>query len=184
MNWNEIENLINNFRDRFEADEPYPGHLASFEAKLKQRSPKTYFFRNKNSWARIAASISILVITACVSYLIYDRSQPNKNITQTTSELNETEMYYTKQIRKGMDQIRSLKISDQKQKTAIISDLSNMDKNYEQLKSDLKNNPDDERLIHAIVTHYQVKLEAIDQVINSISFNQNNLKPQGHEQNL
>jgi len=32
--------------------------------------------------------------------------------------------------------------------------------------------------VHAIINHYQVKLEAIDQVINSISFSQTNLKPQ------
>jgi predicted PurR-regulated permease PerM len=130
---------------------------------------------------RVAASLGILVIGACLSYLIYDNtrlSKTNNNITQTTSELQETEIYYTKQINKGLEQIQLLKLTDQKQKTAILSDLNSMDKNYDQLKNDLKDNPDDERLVHAIIKHYQIKLEAIDQVINSISFSQNNLKPQ------
>ncbi len=180
MNWEDLEKLASKYRDRFDEDEPSTDHLTSFDAKLKHRFKRSFPLK-RQIWFRVVASVGILVIGACLSYLIYDNTRhlkTNNNISQTTSELQETEIYYTKQINKGLKQIQSLKISDQKQKTAILSDLNSMDKNYDQLKSDLKNNPDDERLVHAIINHYQVKLEAIDQVINSISFSQTNLKPQ------
>jgi hypothetical protein len=181
MHWNDLEKMIGKYRERFDEDNPSPNHMVSFEAKLQKRFKKSNTFKQQKVFMRIAASIAVLIIGAYLSYLIYDNvKRPLKNniITQTTSELQETEMYYTKQINKGLEQIKSLEISDQKQKTAILSDLNSMDKNYDQLKTELKSNPDDERLVHAIIEHYQVKLDAIDQIINSISFSQNNLKPQ------
>lgn len=181
MHWNDLEKLISKYREIFDEDNPSPNHMVSFEAKLQQRFEKSNTFKPQKIFMRIVASMGILVIGACLSYLIYDHVKhplKNNNISQTASELQETEIYYTKQINKGLDQIESLKISDQKQKTTILSDLNGMDKNYDQLKSDWKINPNDERLVHAIIEHYQVKLEAIDQIINSISFSQNNLKPQ------
>jgi len=186
MNWNDLENFTGKYRDRFDGENPSVDHMFLFEEKLKQRFKKSFALKPQQT-IRVAASIGILVIGLCLSYLIYDNvKKPEKkmNISQTNSELQETETFYTNKINKGLEQIKALENSDQKQKTAILSDLNEMDKNYEQLKSDLKNNPNDERLVSAIIRHYQVKLDAIDQIINSISFSQNNLKPQSHEQNL
>jgi predicted PurR-regulated permease PerM len=128
MNWEDLEKFINKNRDRFDEDEPLTDHLISFEAKLQQRFKRSFTLKYPMLF-RVAASLGILVIGACLSYLIYDNtrlSKTNNNITQTTSELQETEIYYTKQINKGLEQIQLLKLTDQKQKTAILSDLNSM----------------------------------------------------------
>jgi len=187
MNWNEIENLVNEHRDRFDEANPSSQHRSLFEAKLKEKFKKTGMF-SFHKLSNLAASIGILILCSCVTFFIYSNLKSKTsnpiNVSQTTAELKETEKYYTKQINHGLKQIETLKLSDPKQKKAIMSDLNSMDRNYEQLKRDQKENPNDERLAHAIIEHYQVKLEAIDQIINSISFSQNNLKPVSHEQNM
>lgn len=187
MNWNEIEKLVNNFKDRFNEEEPSPQHLVSFETKLKQQLKTTYAF-NRRNLLRIAVSIGILIVCSSLSLIIYfnikESTEHNIKITKTSAELQETEKYYAEQINKGIADIKSQKLVDQTQKNAILSDLNDMDKNYQQLKHELKKNPNDERVIHAIIEHYQVKLDAIDQIVNSISFSQNNLKPQSHEQSM
>jgi hypothetical protein len=187
MNWSEIEKFINIFRDRFNEEEPPPDHLVLFETKLKQHFKETKTF-NLQSLLHIAVYVGIVILCSSLFLVYYfnfkEDSSKQIMMTKTNIQLNETETYYTNQINKGIAQIKSQTLADQVQKKAILSDLNNMDKNYEQLKKELKNNPNDQRVINAVIEHYQVKLDAIDQIINSISFSQTNLKPQGHEQNM
>ena len=69
MNWEDLEKLASKYRDRFDEDEPSTDHLTSFDAKLQQRFKRSYMLKHQILF-RIAASVGILVIGACLSYLI------------------------------------------------------------------------------------------------------------------
>jgi hypothetical protein len=58
-----------------------------------------------------------------------------------------------------------------------------MDENKRQLYDELSENPNDERIMDAIINLYIVKLDAINQVVRSFSISQNN-KTMDHENNI
>ena len=187
MKWNEIEQLVHENQIDFDDQEPNPDHIKRFENKLHEK-----FRKRTNSerrlYLRIAAAIAFLVISSSIMMFTYFHLRytpsPPAIITQAVIEFGETEEYYSGQIKIGMDQLEKLQLPDIKQKEIILSELATMDENYNQLKRELKANPADERVIHAIVGHYQVKLDAINQIINSVSYSQMQLNQQSHGQDI
>jgi hypothetical protein len=56
-----------------------------------------------------------------------------------------------------------------------------MDKLFINLQKDLKANPGDERIINAMIRHYQMKLEVMNQVLMQLESINNNKNLSDHE---
>jgi hypothetical protein len=187
MNWNEIEHIVHENQIDFNDQEPNPDHIKRFENRLHEKFGKRTS-SERHLYMKIAAAVAFLVVSSSIMmftyfHLRYTPSQP-AIITQAVIEFGETEEYYSGQIKIGMDQLGKLQLPEIKQKEIILSELAAMDENYNQLKRDLKANPADERVIHAIIEHYQVKLDAINQIINSVSYSQMQIKQQSNGQDI
>jgi hypothetical protein len=187
MNWNEIEHLINEHKSVFNDQEPLPDHQKRFEKKLHNHFGQGRE-KKKNYFLKIAASIAILIVSSTFIVYLCFHSQRHTNqsmiITEAMVELGETEDFYAGQIKSEMEQLEKLQLPETTQKEIILKELGAMDENYQQLKRELKSNPSDDRLIHAIIELYQVKLEAINHIINSVSYSEMYQKKQNHEQNI
>ena len=72
---------------------------------------------------------------------------------------------------------------DSTQKNIVMNELTEMDAMYEALKKDLTTNPDDERVINAMIQHYQLKVEVMNQIVNQLrqAKNINNQKSDNYE---
>jgi len=187
MKWNEIEHLVHENKPFFDDLEPLPEHGKRFEDKLHKKFGNE-IKTEKHLYLRIAVAVAFLIISSSIMIYTYFHLRYNSNqpviVTQTVIEFGETEEFYTSQIQTGMEQLEKIQLPEIKQKKIILAELGAMDENYNQLKRELKANPADERLIHAIIEHYQVKLDAINQIINSLSYSQMYFKQQPHGQNI
>jgi hypothetical protein len=74
-------------------------------------------------------------------------------------------------------------MQDKSQKEMIMKELKEMDQIYKSLSKELENDPNNERLINAMIKHYQLKLDILneltDQLLiikNAISNNNQNEK--------
>jgi hypothetical protein len=74
-------------------------------------------------------------------------------------------MYYTSQMEARYEQIREFNFENMEEKTVLLDELKDLDKYHQQLMNDLEANPDDDRVINALIRHYQIKLEIMDQII-------------------
>jgi uncharacterized protein (DUF305 family) len=72
---------------------------------------------------------------------------------------------------------------DSTQKVMLMHELSEMDSIYENLKKDLTTNPNDQRVINAMIQHYQLKVEVMNQILNQLQNAQkeNKQKSEYHE---
>jgi hypothetical protein len=54
------------------------------------------------------------------------------------------------------------------QKQMLDNELQSMDSIYVQLKKELKANPDDDRIINAMIEHYQTKVDVLSYVVDQL----------------
>jgi len=54
------------------------------------------------------------------------------------------------------------------QMEVLRNEMQNMDSVYVQLQKDLNANPNDERIINAMIEHYQTKVEVLTFIVNQL----------------
>jgi len=160
----DLERLIINNQHSFQDDEPLEGHFERFESRLQKTSKPTRKF-NFQAVLKIAAIVvfALLVVNQARIWL-----SPEKNETLSLGSISpqyrEVEFYYTNAIQLGMNQLDKLKndglISETEQQM-MLTEQKEFDQMYQKLLTDLKANPNDERVINAMLEYYQSRMNVI-----------------------
>ncbi|HUS86644.1 MAG TPA: hypothetical protein VMW76_05330 [Bacteroidales bacterium] len=168
---NNIEKLIRENRDHFESFEPSDGHFERFTAKLEARSVAAPKKVSVLPYLLRAATVAILVTLSSLWAWEHVLSPKSKMMTlgEVSPEYREVEQYYVRQVNLMEDEILTIDIyNDPRQKDMLLQELENMDSMYEELKKDLKTNPNDERIINAMIEHYQAKVDVMNYIISQL----------------
>lgn len=186
VKWDDIEKTIVEHRDAFEADMPVGKQEDLFFQKLDSLHRKQIVLKRWQNIGYAASFAAFVVMSAAIlwaySYLNYRKDAPF-TYNQHATEFNEARDYLASQIDNGIEQIKRLPFNEPQQIDSIMVELSEMDENYKQLNNELSSNPDDERVMNAIINVYMVKMDAINQVLRSFSMSHNN-KTQQNESNI
>lgn len=178
-----IEDIIRQNKDLFDAEEPSEGHLERFNRKLdilhglrvRKRSIVPYLLK--------AAVVTILVTLS--SLWTWDNFiRPSRNrmaLGDVSSEYREVENYYMHQVNLMESEISTIDLNNNREQSEMLfKEMKSMDSIYVQLQKELKLNPDDERIINAMIEHYQTKVEVMTYILNELKTirneNQNNLR--------
>jgi hypothetical protein len=113
---------------------------------------------------QVAASLAILIVSGIVLVKV-SKSGDKVASQEIPASVIEADLYYTSQMDARYDQIRDFNFEDMEEKTLLLDELKDLDEYHQQLMSDLEANPDDDRVINALIRHYQIKLEIMDQII-------------------
>ena len=166
---NKLEKFIRFNREQIDSFEPSEGHMARFREKLP--APALSFYARIPYGLKVAA---VLFMVAVSSILIYEQSKlfyisrqkPLQEIVQ--GDFGEAQIYYTSLIKQKSSEIDRLNISDPAQKELLKKELKEMDYLFHFLQKDLQTNPTDERILSAMINHYQMKLEIMGQIIQQL----------------
>ncbi len=166
-----IEEIIRSNKDFFEEAEPSEGHMERFTGKLEmkfragaqKRSIVPYLLR---------AAVATLLVTLSSLWTWDHFIRPGRNMMtlgDVSPQYREVENYYIHQVNLMEGEIGNVNISnDPEQKQMLMTELKSMDSVYVQLQKELKDNPDDERIINAMIEHYQTKVEVMTYIINQL----------------
>jgi len=177
-----IDEIIRDNRDFFD-EEPREGHLERFNRKLESRFNKGSVRRSIVPYLLRAAVVTLLITLS--SLWTWDHFiNPDRNrmaLGDVSPQYREVENYYLHQVNLVESEIVTVDISSNpEQKEMLYNELKSMDSVYVQLQKELKANPDDERIINAMIEHYQTKLEVMTFIVNQLKSirneNQNTLK--------
>lgn len=176
VQWNDIEKTISEHRDAFEADMPGSRQEDLFFQRLDSLHRKQVV-RKRWQIVGYAASLAAFVVMSVAIlwtyyYLNYKQNAPF-TYNQHATEFNEARDYLASQIDNGIEQIKRLPFSEPQQVDSIMVEFSEMDENCEQLNNELASNPNDERVMNAIINVYMVKMDAINQIVRSFSISHN-----------
>ena len=163
-----IDDFIKQHGGMFDNEEPGAGHEERFSARLNKihstRRPEI-----KILFIRVAAVLvfgMVISYFAVKEYRLINRQIDTITLDKPNRELNEAEKFYTMQLNIYYNKIQQLGFNNDKaEKRKVLQELSAMDKQVQAMKYDLKQNPDDERVMSAIINFYQVKIEMMDVII-------------------
>ena len=175
-----IEDIIKDNREVWNSSEPVEGHFERFSAKLELRE-KTV----KTPKRIVVNLLKVAVVTLLVtlsSLWTWERFikfySRGITLSEVSPQYREVENYYIYQVNLLENEIRNTTVdNDPGQQQALISELQNMDTVYVSLQRELRANPNDERVINAMIDHYQKKLDAMTFIVDQlkeIKYNQIN----------
>src|SRR4030042_2113055 len=166
-----IEEIIRSNRDFFEDGEPSEGHLERFERKLGIRFGKATVKRSIVPYLLKAAVVTLLVTLSSL-WTWHQCIMPGRNrmtLGDVSSEYKEVENYYIHQVNLMESEISTVEFANNtEQRVMLMNEMESMDSVYVQLQKELKANPDDERIINAMIEHYQTKLEVMSFIVNQL----------------
>ncbi len=186
----ELKSFFEQNRNLFDTEEPLAGHFERFQQRLEAEHKQ----RNRFNYKRIfyvAASVVVAVVVSveALSLLLgkgvetiqnevaeLNIDSTNEFVRQTTqnvkSKLNpeyrETQKYYITEVDNRLDQIKATSM-DEEQKAELLKELSEMDELFAKLQKELKSSPDNQVLIEAMINHYKMKIEVMNQIINNLN---------------
>jgi hypothetical protein len=167
-----IEEIIRSNRDFFEEAEPSEGHFERFSRKLEMRFGRVITVKRSIVPYLLKAAVVTLLVTLSSLWTWDHFLRPDRNrmaLGDVSPEYREVENYYIHQVNLVENEINDVKIfNNTAQKEMIKEEMKSMDSVYMQLQKELKANPNDERIINAMIEHYQTKLEVMTFIVNQL----------------
>jgi hypothetical protein len=170
----DLEKHIRDTAGQLDLDLPREGHEARFIKRLGKPVRRVHF----RHVIQVAASIAIILAS---SVILIRRDQNGSKIAagEIPAAVLETENYYATRVNEKYGEIKAFAFNDEEEKNVLLEELKDLDVLHHQLLYDLEANPGDERVINALIRHYQIKLEVMDQIIYQL----NQLKTETEKQN-
>lgn len=160
-------------------NEPMEGHFERFQAKLKaQEKRKVISFK---LILKVAAAVIFVLLATNQAFIYFSPENSglffsgNKSaeitLASVSPEYEEVEFYYTNAINVGLEQWYDLKneglISEEEQ-LLMDDEMKEFEELQKSLQSDLAANPQDERVINAMLEYYQTKLSLINMIVTKL----------------
>ncbi len=166
-----IEDIIRSNRDFFD-EEPSEGHLERFSRKLEMRFSSHLVVKRSIVPYLLKAAVVTLLITLSSLWTWDHFLRPGRNrmtLGQVSPQYKEVENYYVHQVNLVENEIVNIDLKNNPvQKDLLMKEMKSMDSVYVQLQKELKANPTDERIINAMIEHYQTKLDVMTYIVNQL----------------
>ena len=168
----DLEQRILELQEEFDFAEPNVGHFERFQAKLKKEK-KT---KSKTSWLWL--SVAAMVLLAFGFMLGNLNTQKGIQLADVSPKMQETQNFYLASIQQEIELVKA-KQTPENQK--IIEDsfaqLTILEKKYEVLTLELKESNEDKRVIFAMISNFQTRIEVLQNLLLQLeefqSFEQN-----------
>lgn len=186
---NNIDEIIRKNKEFFEGKEPMDGHLDRFNWKLEKRLHSHDTKRSILPYLLKAAVVTLLVTLSSLWTWDHFIRADSKRMTlgQVSPQYKEVESYYVHQVNLMESELLNVDLKDNpEQKQILVKEMKSMDSVYVQLQKELKVNPNDERIINAMIEHYQTKVEVMSYIVNQLKAirNENQNIPQDEKVSL
>lgn len=170
MKFNNIDDLFKN--QDFEVAEPARGHQERFLEKLEEnKTSSSGKGKTRMLWSAFAAVAAGLLLILLVSGNNFGINFSNNKgeLANVSPEMKETQQFYTNLIKTELAKVNDAKSPETE---AIVNDalaqMEKLDNGYLKLKKDLEKSGQDKRVIFAMVTNLQQRIDLLNTVLLKI----------------
>ena len=176
-----LEEWFKKQEDCWELAEPESGHRKRFSEKLGQKSVEKRVINLRKYWKPLAVAASVLLIAA-VS--LSRKQNTSKDLANVSPKMERAQDFFTSAIASELYEINAQRGPATKK---LIDDallkLGQLEDGYEKLKVDLVKSGEDKRVIHAMITNFQTRIDLLEDVMAQIEKTKK-LKDKNNENNL
>lgn len=174
-----LEKIFKELESQFDIEEPNIGHFDRFKAKLNKEKKPSILFR---LWPFIAIAASIILFFGVL--LGKSFSNQGMELATVSSEMGETQNFFVATIKKELASIEKQRNPETEQ---LITDgfqqLDILEKQYGKLTLELKESTADKRIIYAMISNFQQRIEVLQNLLIQIE-DVKQLKANNNENNV
>jgi hypothetical protein len=166
-----IDRLFERLEGTFDTNESPADHQKRFLAKLEAHNSDSKLESSpifKTWWKPLSIAASVLLlITAGIFIQNYEPEVGG--LASVSPKMEETQSFFTTVINAELETLKSFENEDTE---LLIHDtlgrLADLESKYDRLKIDLVNSGNDNRVISAMITNFQNRIELLQQVTKTI----------------
>ncbi|NRB60523.1 MAG: hypothetical protein HRU50_11375 [Winogradskyella sp.] len=180
-----LDDLFETLNGEFDVENPGIGHENRFLSKLKSdTSENSETEKTKGiNWKSFLAIAASIIICLSVFVNLNNNEEELMDLANVSPELSETQDFFTATIE---NELRKLNKEQSPITKKIIEDalvlIDNLENDYNTLKIELTQNCEDQRIIHAMISNFQSRIDILNTVLEEIE-NIKQLKTDNNETN-
>jgi hypothetical protein len=165
-----IDDLFKNLKGAFDVNEPKPNHELRFLDKLKANDgvANASIKSSRFKWKPFIAIAASIVLCFSVFLSLQNESEA-LDLASVSPELSQTQDFFTATIKYELKKLEKERSPLTEQ---IILDaleqIKLLENNYQNLKSDLTDSTNDQRIIYAMISNFQNRIDILNTVLEQI----------------
>lgn len=163
---NNLDNIFKDLEGQFDLEEPTISHFERFQAKLN-KGPNSSSKKGNNLYYFISIAASIVLFFGI--WIGSNILNSGMELAAISPEMEETQSYFVSAIEKGLQAIEIERNSDTEH---LINDallqLNKLETAYQSLTLELKESTDEKRIIFAMITNYQQRIDVLQDLLIQI----------------
>ena len=178
MNY-KLDDIFKKLENQFDIEQPNMGHFNRFEARL-DTSSRSFPKKNFRVFSYVAIAASVVLLFGI--WLGASFSESGMELASISSEMEETQSYFVATIENELETIELERNADTEQ--LVIDGLAQLNKlevQYQLLTIELKENTEDKRIIYAMISNFQQRIDVLQSLLHQIE-NIKQLKSQNNEE--
>ncbi|MEC3908609.1 hypothetical protein VOI54_16380 [Tamlana sp. 2201CG12-4] len=171
MSKSNIDDIFRNLEDKFDVETPDNGHELRFLEKLNaQNNPPQKIINSKTKFWKpflgIAASITLLISV----FIVGQQEEDALDLASVSPKMAQTQDFFTTTIN---DELKKLQKESAPEVQALIQDalkrIKYLEDNYQNLKIDLRESGEDNRVIYAMISNFQNRIDILQNTLEQIN---------------
>ncbi len=170
MEKDNIDTLFGRLENELDIDMPNSGHQNRFSEKLKQQNTVAYNSPQKNNYWKPFLAVAASIVLCFGIFTVMQQQEPDlKGLASVSPELSRTQDFFTLAIQ---NELATLETERSPETEELINDalkqLNVLEINYENLKRDLTKSGDDKRVVYAMISNFQTRIDVLNNVLENI----------------
>lgn len=127
------------------------------------------------AWMKLAAMVFVAFTLGTIIYF-YGKSQGYEDYERINPELAASKAVYDELVQQRKDSVRVFASQNLNLEAEFVDALTYMEANYEQLKTELQNSPNQELTLRAMILNLQAQAEVLNQqlyILSKLKSNEN-----------
>lgn len=167
MKQDNLDDLFKKLENDFDFQEPTENHTARFLQKLKNQKEKN---ENKSgfNWKPFLSIAASIILFVSLFVVTTDETKA-ADLASVSPEMQQTQDFFTLTISEELKKLNAEKNPETEHLIAdALAQIQQLEYDYQNLKIDLSESGEDKRVIHAMITNFQNRIDILNTVLEQI----------------
>lgn len=164
-----INKLFRDLESEWDVETPNSGHEQRFLERLNAFGKKEVDTSSKIKFYKIGLAMAASIVICFGLFLYTQNTIEGSDLASVSPELSQTQDFFIAAITSELNKIKAQRNPENE---VLISDalkqINVLEKNYERLKIDLRESGQDKRVIYAMISNFQSRIDILENILESI----------------